>query len=110
MNGSNWLLSLAGVVLLHADQRRAALALSVQAADDVADLNNEKARTYWQVLLNAAAHADADRMRAAAAQLATEWETGEYTNWKTWADLAKNVLGTIGGGAIGGAVLGKLKK
>ena len=49
-------------------------------------------------------------MRAAAAQLATEWETGEYTNWKTWADLAKNVLGTIGGGAIGGAVLGKLKK
>lgn len=83
---------------------------NAQAAKALAELNSEKARTYWQVLLNAAAHADADRMRAAAAQLATEWETGEYTNWKTWADLAKNILGAIGGGAIGGAVLGKLKK
>lgn len=60
------------------------------------ELNSAKARGYWTELLNATAHADADKMKAAAAKLSTEWNTGEYTNWKTWTEIATKVVGDVG--------------
>lgn len=71
---------------------------SGEAAKALANLNNERAKGYWQELLNATLHARADQVRAAAAKLSAEFETGEYTNWKTWAELAKSTIGTIGVG------------
>lgn len=66
----------------------------------LAELNTEKKRGYWQELLNATRHADADQQKAAAAKLAAEWSTGEHTNWKTWYDIANSVanaaLGAVG--------------
>lgn len=59
-------------------------------------LTNEKAKGYWQELLNATAQANNDRIKAAAIKLSAEWDTGEYTNWKTWTELGKDALGTIG--------------
>lgn len=56
------------------------------------DLTNQKAKGYWQELLNATAHANADQIKANAIKLATEWGTGEYTNWKTWAELGKEAI------------------
>lgn len=70
---------------------------SGQAAKALAELNSARANGYWQELLNATMHAEADKTRAAAAKLAAEFETGEYTNWKTWLDVAKTVAGTVGG-------------
>lgn len=61
-------------------------------------LTDNKAKGYWQELLNATAHADASKIQANAIKLASEWGTGEYTNWKTWADLgmkAADMLGNI---------------
>lgn len=66
-----------------------------EAAKALADLNNQRANGYWQELLNATMHANADAVRAAAAKLSAEFETGKYTNWKTWADLAKSAIGAI---------------
>lgn len=71
-----------------------------KAADALKELNSARAEGYWQELLNATTHANADMIKAAAAKLSTEFNTGEYTNWKTWADLAKGIVG----GAIGGAI------
>lgn len=73
-----------------------------------AELTTERAKGYWTELLNATMHAEADQIRAAAAKLSTEWDTGEYTNWKTWADLASNVSRTIIQG-VGARNIGKSK-
>lgn len=54
-------------------------------------LTNEKAKGYWQELLNDTARADNDKIKATATKLAAEWTTGEFTNWKTWAELARGV-------------------
>lgn len=59
-------------------------------------LTNNKAQGYWQELLNATAMANNDGIKAAAIKLSAEWDTGEYTNWKTWTELGKDALGTIG--------------
>lgn len=59
------------------------------------ELNTEKKNGYWQELLNATAHANAAEAQAAAIKLASEWSTGEYTNWKTWTTLATDALGGI---------------
>lgn len=75
---------------------------SGEAAKALANLNNKRANGYWQELLNATTHAKADEARAAAAKLSAEFETGEYTNWKTWAELAKSAIGAIAVGKIGG--------
>ena len=56
------------------------------------ELNDKKIQGYWQELMNATAHADADQIRAAAIKLQTEWSTGEFVNWKTWADYAESAL------------------
>lgn len=58
-------------------------------------LTDKKAEGYYQELLNATSRADSDRIRAIATKLATEWGTGEYTNWKSWADLANNGLNLL---------------
>lgn len=72
-------------------------------------LTEEKAVNYWRELLNetikanaAASHAEAahkqaanDAVKAAAIKLSTEWDVGEFTNWKTWADQAKGALNVI---------------
>lgn len=75
---------------------------SGEAARALANLNNKRANGYWQELLNATVHAKADEVRAAAAKLSAEFETGEYTNWKTWAELAKSAIGAIAVSKIGG--------
>lgn len=77
--------------------REASLALAKTEAEKgnveaQAVLTNEKAKGYWQELLNATAHADADKAKAAAVKLATEWQTGEYTNWKTWVNTATDAI------------------
>lgn len=68
----------------------------------MAMLTNEKAKGYYQELLNETMKAQAakqqgnaseeqainGRIQAVAQKLATEWGTGEYTNWKTWKDTA----------------------
>lgn len=66
-----------------------------KAAKALAELNSARANGYWQELINATMHAKADETRAAAAKLAAEFETGEYTNWKTWTQIAKEVINTI---------------
>lgn len=72
-------------------------------------LSNKKAEGYFQELMNetlkakaAGKMADNDEVKAAAIKLASEWSTGEFTNWKTWTDLAgkgiealSDVIGTI---------------
>jgi len=60
-------------------------------------LTNNKAVGYWQELLNATKQADAEAVKAAAIKLSTEWETGEYTNWRTWADLGVKAINTVAG-------------
>ena len=45
--------------------------------------------------MNATKQADADAVRAAAVKLSTEWETGEYTNWRTWAELGVEAVNTV---------------
>jgi hypothetical protein len=58
-------------------------------------LTNKRAEGYWQELLNATKQADAEAVKAAAVKLATEWETGEYTNWRTWANLGVKAVNTV---------------
>lgn len=65
------------------------------AAEAIAKLNNTKAEGYWQELIIAAAHADAHKMEAAARKLAAEFQTGDYTTWKTWYDMGIDVLAMI---------------
>lgn len=58
-------------------------------------LTNKKAEGYWQELLNATKQADAEAVKAAAVKLSTEWETGEFTNWRTWAELGVKAVNTV---------------
>ena len=54
--------------------------------------------------LAAAKNADAHMLEAKSKELATLFETGEYTNWKTWADYAAQgapMLTDIAGRIIG---------
>lgn len=62
----------------------------------LAELNSERKKGYWTELLNATMHAEADKAKAAAIKLAAEWDTGEYTNWKTWTEVGQDVVKTIG--------------
>lgn len=59
-------------------------------------LTNKKAQGYYQELVNATLQADADAIKAASVKLCAEWSTGEYTNWRTWADLAKDGTKMVG--------------
>lgn len=71
-------------------------------------LTNEKAQGYWQELLNETMKADAAATQAAAEKLAKEWNTGEFTNWKTWVDLGATVVDDIIKG-VGVSKLGGVK-
>lgn len=63
----------------------------------ITNLTDEKTKGYWQELLNATMMAKAEETKAAAMKLSAEFNTGEYTNWKTWVDTAKGIIGAIGG-------------
>lgn len=65
------------------------------SAEAQALLNNEKAKIVWGELLNAIKIGDAIKMQAEAQKLATEWSTGEFTNWKTWVDVGKEAITLI---------------
>lgn len=58
-------------------------------------LTNKKAEGYWQELLNATKQADSEAVKAAAIKLSAEWDTGEYTNWRTWAEVGVKAINTI---------------
>lgn len=60
-----------------------------------AELNTEKKKGYWEELLNATKNADANMIKANAIKLAAEWETGEFSNWKTWVETAGRASGTL---------------
>lgn len=64
--------------------------------DASALLSNEKAKVVWDELLVAQKNADANTINAKANELAKMWETGEFTNWKTWTELAKDAIDGIG--------------
>lgn len=61
----------------------------------LAELNNAKKRGYWQELMNATKDSNSREIQANAMKLAAEWSTGEYTNWKTWADMATQAVGAV---------------
>lgn len=73
-------------------------------------LTNKKAEGYWQELLNATKQANADAVRAAAVKLSTEWETGEFTNWRTWAELGVKAVNTVASSVGAGAKIAKAVK
>lgn len=56
------------------------------------ELNTEKKKMLWNELVNATKNADANATQAAAIKLAAEWQTGEFTNWKTWTNEAKEAV------------------
>ena len=66
-------------------------------------LTNNKAQGYFQELVNATAHADAEKVKAMAMKLTAEFNTGEFTNWKTWADLGLQAASIVTGKQIGRA-------
>lgn len=79
-------------------QQAAEIAKAVSEADKnnaAAALDTEKKQGYWQELLNATRREDTEAAKAAAVKLAAEWSTGEYTNWKTWSELATQGVGAI---------------
>lgn len=69
-----------------------------QTNKNLADINltNKKIENAWQELMNATAIADAAKIQAAAQKLSVEHHTGEFTNWKTWADLGLKIAKEAG--------------
>lgn len=59
------------------------------------DLNNEKKMAIFQELIIAQQNANSKAIEAAAQKLAAEWQTGEYTNWKTWVEVGKDAVNTL---------------
>lgn len=77
---------------------------NAEAAKALAALNTEKKKYVYMEALAAAKNADAHMLEAESKELATLFETGEYTNWKTWADYAAQgaqMLTDIAGRIIG---------
>lgn len=60
-----------------------------------AALDTDKKLQLWEDVLNARRREDAEATKAAAIKLAAEWSTGEYTNWKTWSELANSGIDAI---------------
>nr|DAT49627.1 MAG TPA: hypothetical protein [Microviridae sp.] len=58
------------------------------ATNALAELNTERKKYVYMEAMAAAKNADAHMLEAQAKRLATLFETGEYANWKTWADYA----------------------
>jgi len=76
-------------------------------ADASALLTSEKARGYFQELVNETNKANAEGVKAAAAKLSAEFETGIFTNWKTWVKLATEIIGGAAKIGIASKVAGK---
>lgn len=79
-------------------QQAAEIAKALSEAEKnkaAAALDTDKKMGYWQELLNATKNSDAEAIKAAAVKLAAEWQTGEYTNWKTWKEVAKEGVGAV---------------
>lgn len=62
-------------------------------------LLKEETRGYWIKLQQAAFQNDTERMKAEAVKLSAEWDTGEYTNWKTWFNAGESVAKFVAEGA-----------
>lgn len=75
----------------------AKIAAETAGIEAVKELNNAKKNALWEELIIATRNADANQQKAAAAKLAAEWSTGEFTNWKTWINIADDAIGAIGG-------------
>lgn len=60
-----------------------------------AALSNEKAKIVYQELLVAMQNADANTTKAKAIELAAMWDTGEFTNWKTWVESGATAINSI---------------
>lgn len=58
----------------------------------LSELNTAKKTGYWTELMNAVSIADSEKMKAEAIKLAAEFQTGEFTNWKTWINEAKDAF------------------
>lgn len=78
---------------------------AVQIAQAIAEAEHKEALTKltktqekqsWTELLNAVKAQNNDDIKTAALKLAAEWQTGEYSNWKTWATIGSDALNTIG--------------
>lgn len=70
-------------------------AAEIAKAISEVELNTEKKRSLWEEVLNARKREDTEAEKAAALKLAAEWSTGEYTNWKTWTELAGKATETL---------------
>lgn len=68
------------------------------------NLVTEKQKYLFQELQIALMHGQAHMIEAKARELATQYETGEMTNWRTWVNLGLDAISTVTGGA------GKLRK
>lgn len=75
--------------------------------DASALLTNNRAKGYWQELLNATENKDSIRINALANKLSSEWNTGEFTNWKTWVDLGMKAVQTAGNLVKGGTTINR---
>lgn len=60
-------------------------------------LTNEKAKYVFQELLVAMQNANANEVRAKASELSVMWDTGEFTNWRTWVEVGAKALNSISG-------------
>lgn len=84
----------------------------------LSELNTEKKKIAWQELINNTTKASAiaqmaendkskansmaleaanNEVKASAQKLAVEWQTGEQRNWKTWKELATEIIGMLQG-------------
>jgi hypothetical protein len=72
--------------------------------------DNEQAKAVWGQLVNATKEADAKVTEAMARKLETEFNTGNYTNWKTWAEMAKEYITAVGTLAVGASMAKGMKK
>lgn len=81
--------------------------LNIQAvtgnAKASAYLYNEKAKIVYQEMLNGIVHADADKARAAAQTLATDYQVGDYVNWKQILESGADAVGAVADVALKGA-------
>ncbi len=76
---------------------------TIKMNDAIAELNNEKKKYYFQELMIAAMRGQADMVSAMAQKLSAEFETGVFTNWKTWTTIGMETL------SEGLSLLGKSK-
>lgn len=83
---------------LFTEQAAADIAQALASAENSktqAILTNEKAKGYWQELLNDTARANAAGVQAAAVNLASEFNFGDLYNAKYWIQVAKGAVGDV---------------